>query len=756
MKKKFLIALIAVCTIMFAFGVLSVSAETEGIYTYIVSNGEATITECDKSVNGEITIPDILGGYPVTNIDNYAFYGCTGLTNVIISDSVTRIGDSAFRGCLNLTNVEFNNNIKTIGSSAFSSTGIEKLVIPNSVITIGAFAFNECSNLTSVTIPSSVSSIGWDSFSMCYNLDRVDITDIGAWCQIQFERRESNPLYYASKLYLNGEWVKDLIIPEGITSVGDFAFVWCKSLETVVISESVKTIGKEAFYDCNNVRYIEISNGVETIGNSAFHGCYSAEQIIIGDGVSVIEEAAFRHCQAVESISLPNKIAIIEKDTFFNCRRLKTISIPLSVTEVKENAFDSCLALTKVIYSGEFADWGKITIGSGNDYLLSAYESSYRPMGMCGKTLLWSLDENGVLTISGTGEMYDFDHDAPWEEDKLKIKKVIIENGVTTIGARSFCGCKNLGSIIIPTSVIVSGKEAFCCDSCGGNVDTVYIKDIKSWCNIEFQDVRANPLIFDTKLYLNNNLVENLVIPEDVAEIGWAAFYGCSSIKTVSIPSAMTGKYWYIFNSCNNLEEIVVDNDNPTYCSIDGNLFSKDKKIIYQFCNGKKDTKYIVPDSVTQIEDEAFFNCTNLQYVILPDSLTIIGNSCFNGCSSLKEIKIPNSVTEISWWTFSRCKSLTNVKMPNTVVKIYDNAFNSCANLSDIYYYGTPSEWNNIVVGTNNNAFSNAKVHFSFTDTTVTSDKKSFAITPINIENGKTVILALYNREQFVEMQSAV
>ena len=756
MKKKILITLIAACTILLVFGVLSASAETEGIYTYIVSNGEATITECDKSVNGEIIIPDILGGYPVTNIDNYAFYGCTGLTNVIISDSVTRIGDSAFRGCLNLTNVEFNNNIKTIGSSAFSSTGIEKLVIPNSVITIGAFAFNECSNLTSVTIPNSVSSIGWDSFSMCYNLDRVDITDIGAWCQIQFERRESNPLYYASKLYLNGEWVKDLIIPEGITSVGDFAFVWCKSLETVVISESVKTIGKEAFYDCNNVRYIEISNGVETIGNSAFHGCYSAEQIIIGDGVSVIEEAAFRHCQAVESISLPNKIAIIEKDTFFNCRRLKTISIPLSVTEVKENAFDSCLSLTKVIYSGEFADWGKITIGSGNDYLLSAYESSYRPMGMCGKTLLWSLDENGVLTISGTGKMYNFNHDAPWEADKLKIKKVVIEKGVTKVGTHSFCGCRNLDSVIIPASVISSGKEAFCCDNYGGHVNKVYIEDIKSWCSIEFQDVRANPLCLNAELYLNDDLVENLEIPEEVSEIGWSAFYGCSSIKSVSIPSGMTGEYWYIFNFCINLEEIIVDSNNPVYSSLNSVLFSKDKTVLYQYPNGKKDSKYTIPDSVVEIGDEAFFNCTKLQYVFLPDSLTTIGNSCFNGCSSLKEIEIPNGVTGIRWWAFSRCKALESIIIPKSVVEIYDNAFNNCTKLADIYFNGTRNEWNNIVVGANNSALSSAKIHFCYTDTAISDDGKSFTVTPINIENGKTVVLALYNGEQFVEVQSEV
>ncbi len=600
------------------------------------------------------------------------------------------------------------------------------------------------------------------------------------------------------------ENVKSVIIENGITSIGYRGFYYFDNMTRIEIPDSVTTIGGQAFDCCNRLTSVNIPEGVTTIKNAAFRNCYRMTEIIIADSVTTIEPYAFANCEVLCDIAFPKSISTIDEGVFSNCRGITNIVLPQSVKIIKTSAFENCKSLKTITFPNELdelwpyvfknctsletiynlpwqikwmagylfenctslkdiyfngtKEWWNIIYGSGDLGMDMSEVTIHCVDGdIGGNEINWTLDENGVLTISGTGKMYNyFDHDAPWEADKLKIKKVVIEKGVTKIGAHSFCGCKNLDSVMIPASVISSGKEAFCCDNYGGHVNKVYIEDIKSWCNIEFQDVRANPLIFDTKLYLNNNLVENLVIPEDMAEIGWAAFYGCSSIKTVSIPSAMTGEYWYIFNSCNNLEEIVVDNDNPTYCSIDGNLFSKDKKMIYQFCNGKKDTKYIVPDSVTQIGDEAFFNCTNLQYVILPDSLTIIGNSCFNGCTSLKEIKIPNSVTEISWWTFSRCKSLTNITIPNTVVEIYDNAFNSCANLSDIYYFGTPSEWNDIVVGTNNNAFSNAKVHFSFTDTTVANGGKSFSITPINIERGKTVILALYNGEQFVEMQSAV
>ena len=170
------------------------------------------------------------------------------------------------------------------------------------------------------------------------------------------------------------------------------------------------------------------------------------------------------------------------------------------------------------------------------------------------------------------------------------------------------------------------------------------------------------------------------------------------------------------FDCCYNLQEINVDNNNTKYCSIDGNLFSKDKNILYQYSIGKKDITYNVPDNVTKIGDEAFFNCTNLQYIVFPDSRTTIGNSAFNGCSSLVKIKLPNNITEIWWYAFSCCTSLKSIIIPKTITKIYDYAFNNCTTLSDVYYNGTQTEWNNIDIGTSNSYFTNANIHFIYTE----------------------------------------
>lgn len=166
MKKKILSTIFTVCLTIFAFGAISASAETEGIYTYSVSNGEATIEDCDTSASGDIVIPDQFGEYPVTSIGNYAFQKCSSLTSITIPDSVTIIDSCAFYYCSSLTSV----------------------TIPDSVTTIGFSAFRNCSSLTSIIIPDSVTTIGFSAFSGCSNLKNVYTDSITDWLNINFSK----------------------------------------------------------------------------------------------------------------------------------------------------------------------------------------------------------------------------------------------------------------------------------------------------------------------------------------------------------------------------------------------------------------------------------------------------------------------------------------------------------------------------------------------------------------------------------------
>ena len=180
-----------------------------------------------------VTIPD-----SVTTIGSSAFVNCSSLTSVTIPDSVTTIGSSAFYNCSSLTSVTIPDSVTTIGNKAFYyCSSLTSVTIPDSVITIGNSAFYGCSSLTSVTIPDSVTTICYEAFCNCSSLKAVYITDVAAWCNISFDSYYANPLYYARNLYLNGELITELVIPDSVTMIGEYAFYNCSSLTSVIFED---------------------------------------------------------------------------------------------------------------------------------------------------------------------------------------------------------------------------------------------------------------------------------------------------------------------------------------------------------------------------------------------------------------------------------------------------------------------------------------------------------------------------------------
>ncbi len=213
-------------------------------------------------------------GNSVISIGNYAFSGCTGLTSVTIGNSVISIGNYAFYGCTGLTSITIPNSVTKIGCYAFYGTGwynnqsdgilyLDNCCLgykgskPEGVLSlkddtrlIGYYAFSGCTGLTSVTIPNSVTSIGSSAFYDCDRLTEVNISDLSAWCKIDFSDYDANPLYYAEKLKLNGTEIKDLVIPNDVTEIKDYTFYNCRGLTSVAIPNSVTSIGSWAFANC--------------------------------------------------------------------------------------------------------------------------------------------------------------------------------------------------------------------------------------------------------------------------------------------------------------------------------------------------------------------------------------------------------------------------------------------------------------------------------------------------------------------------
>ena len=264
-----------------------------------------------QSKISEITIPD-----SVTTMGNDVFYDCNSLVSANIGNSVTSIGQHAFCRCDNLVTIKIPDSVKSIGQFAFEySDALVTVIIGNGVETIGHCAFRGCGNLTSVTFGTGLKSVESYAFNGCDKLQCLYINDIASFCNIGFAdfhgghlELTSNPLYYNDcNLYLNGNLVENLVIPEGVTHIGQGVFLNCDSLKSVTIPNSVKTISNRAFYDCDNITTIDIPtvndpNQYTTIGEYAFESCDKLTSVTIGERVSSIGYKAFYCCNVLQKL----------------------------------------------------------------------------------------------------------------------------------------------------------------------------------------------------------------------------------------------------------------------------------------------------------------------------------------------------------------------------------------------------------------------------------------------------------------------
>ena len=229
--------------------------------------------------------------------------------------------------------------------------------IPDDVTSIAPSAFYDCESLRSITIPDSVTSIGEGAFSSCRNLTSVYITDIVAWCNISFGDDDANPLCQAKNLYLNYKLVTELIIPDGVTSIGAYAFSGCDGLTSITIPDRVTSIGEGAFFNCWNLTSITIPDGVTSIAEKAFYYCSNLTNITIPDGVTSIGAYAFSGCGGLTSITIPDSVTSIGAYTFSYCYDLTSITIPDGVTSIGEGAFYVCTSLTSVSFKNLIGWW---------------------------------------------------------------------------------------------------------------------------------------------------------------------------------------------------------------------------------------------------------------------------------------------------------------------------------------------------------------------------------------------------------------
>ena len=311
-----------------------------------------------------------------------------------------------------------------------------------------------------------------------------------------------------------------------------------------------------------------------------------------------------------------------------------------------------------------------------------------------GSNLTWTLDSEGVLTISGTGAMKDYafySNKAPWSYQE--IRSAVIDNGVTSIGDYAFCHCDYLASVIIPNSVTSIGDSAFVYSSLTSvtipsSVTSIGGSAFRGCSSLTSVTIPSSVTSIGGSAFQRCSSLTSVTIPDSVTSIGDHAFYDCTSLTSVTIPNSVTSIGGYAFRKCTSLTGIWVAEGSSHYSSdAFGVLFNKDKTTLVQ-CPGAF-AAYTIPNSVTSIDDGAFCECTSLKSVTIPDGVTSIGVDAFGGCASLISMTIPDSVTSIGDNAFAGCRSLTSITIPNSVTSIGDNTFDQCTSLTSVAIPGS-------------------------------------------------------------------
>ncbi len=599
-------------------------------------------------------------GDGVLNSSDYNIWN-RKVKKVVVGEGITSIGSYAFDDCDGLTSIELPAGLTSIGGYAFyDCDGLTSIEFHAGLTSIESDAFYSCNRLTNITIPNSVTSIGAGAFGSCNALESIVVAEGNA----VYDSRESCNAIIETATNALIAGCKNSTVPESITSIGGFAFYDCDGLTSIELPAGLTSIGGCAFYDCDGLTSIELPAGLTSIGSYAFYSCGALQTVV------------------------PNCIVAPELGIYaFN--------------------YISSSAVLRYPACCDYTAW--------EEFFASTEAVGTVQEGTCGENLTWRFNEDiGLLRISGTGVMYDYDNESspqPWRT--LGVNTVLMDEGVENIGNYAFYNCTALTRIEIPEGVASIGDYTFYnCSSLTSieipatvtrigipasysnnvrvfsgcsSLAAVHINDLAAWCRIDFGDAgfaTANPLFYAHNLYLNGKLITELVIPDEITEIKPFTFGG-AGITSVTIHENVTEIGQDAFKRCTALSNVVI----PDGVTIIG------KGAFYE-CTGLESVT--VGAGVTRVDEGAFGRCDKLNAVYISDLAAWCGiafysypnfssNPLFNAGNLylndelLTELVIPENITDIKQGTFYGSTAIESITLHEHVSTIGEKAFYGCS-----------------------------------------------------------------------------
>lgn len=517
-------------------------AESEFVFTYLEDSDSYMLTGCTGTLSTDIVIPAEYYGKPVTHVDGFLGANLKNVVSIVFPDSVTHIENFAFSGCEALRSVSFGTGIKKIGSEAFTKCPIEE----------------------------------------------IHLGSLESWCGVEFVGTNALPASVTkdAKIYLNGNELKNMVIPASVKSISSYAFYGFSSLETVSTEGPLEDLGISSFAYCKNLKSVTLNGSFASIGNSCFYECKSLESVVLPVSLSDIYDAAFKNCISLKGFNFPPSLKTIG-DSAFSGSGIVEVNLPNGTETLRNNAFAECASLISVSLPDSILNFGTLVFSGTPFYTeLSKQSNGIVYVGKYLTEVVFGADIQGVLAIAD-GTIGIADKAFSLNNKKHNMTGVILPKSIRFIGNEAFTECTALESVNFPDGLLTIGNRAFK----GTDLKSIYL-------------------------------------PQSVYSIGYEAFAYCSELSDIKSSAKITNI------SASTFEHTTFESEKANWENgllyLNGILLKADKNL---------EGTVTVDSETTIIAEYAFYDCRKITDVKLMHTKSIL-ELAFYQCSSLKTLYV--------------------------------------------------------------------------------------------------------------------